>query len=79
VSDADFLAILAGPLPIHPQLLPHMAAVLADHGAPVPPLAAQLVEQCTARDPLQRPTFAELASLTAGSAGGWVDATSLDC
>jgi serine/threonine protein kinase len=63
-DDAVFIEILAGAAPIHPLLLAQVAAALARHGAPVPPLVVELVQRCTARDPSSRPSFEELARLT---------------
>jgi serine/threonine protein kinase len=64
-SDVDFIEVLTGSAPIHPLLLAQVAAVLGRHGASIPPLVSELVQQCTARDPDRRPTFEDLAHLTA--------------
>jgi serine/threonine protein kinase len=69
-DDMDLMEILKGSGPIHPLLLPQVAAALARHDASVPPLVAELVERCTARDPRRRPTFEELAQLTSGALTG---------
>jgi serine/threonine protein kinase len=69
-DDMDLMEILKGSGPIHPLLLPQVAAALARHDALVPPLVAELVERCTARDPRRRPTFEELALLTCGALTG---------
>jgi serine/threonine protein kinase len=64
-ADPAFIELLMGSSPLHPLLLAQVAAVLARYGASVPPSVAELVRLCTVRDPSRRPTFDELARLTA--------------
>jgi hypothetical protein len=66
-ADPAFIELLMGSSPLHPLLLAQVAAVLARYGASVPPSVAELVRLCTVRDPSRRPTFDELARLTAST------------
>jgi serine/threonine protein kinase len=69
-SDGSFIELLASKEPLHTVLLAQIKAELAKHGVlVVPPIVVELTTMCLARDPHSRPTFAELARLTARSAG----------